>query len=105
MSTTLVVVLLALALVLFLVWIAWTDRPSELALKQAEASTRTMVATSPETSHVDVLMVGAGTMSTTLAMILKELDPGLKLCIVEKLDKIGKHRCPQQRRNRPRGKL
>lgn len=89
MSTTLVVVLLlALALVLFLVWVVWTDRPSELALKQAEASTRTMVAASPETSHVDVLMVGAGAMSTTLAMLLKELDPGLKLCIVEKLDNI-----------------
>lgn len=32
---------------------------------------------------VDVLMVGAGIMSATLAVLLKELDPGLKLEIAE----------------------
>lgn len=88
MSTTVVVLLLAVALVVFLIWIARTDKPSEVALSQATASTKTMVAHAPETTHVDVLMVGAGAMSTTLATILKELEPGFKLCIVEKLDEI-----------------
>lgn len=42
----------------------------------------------PVTSEVDVLMVGAGAMSTTLGMLLSQLDPELKLCMVEKLDSI-----------------
>ncbi|WP_174688586.1 malate:quinone oxidoreductase, partial [Pseudomonas jinjuensis] len=32
---------------------------------------------------LDVLLVGAGIMSATLATLLKELDPGIKLEIVE----------------------
>ena len=32
---------------------------------------------------VDVLLVGAGIMSATLAVLLKELDPSLKLEIAE----------------------
>jgi len=39
--------------------------------------------TSP--NHPDVLLVGAGIMSATLAMILKELDPSLKIEIYEVL--------------------
>jgi len=31
---------------------------------------------------VDVLLVGAGAMSSTLAMLLKQLDPSLKICVV-----------------------
>ncbi|MGQ3012145.1 MAG: malate dehydrogenase (quinone) [Flavobacteriales bacterium] len=38
-------------------------------------------------TQTDVLMVGAGIMSTTLAMLLKELDPDLKVRIHEVLDK------------------
>src|SRR5690606_7979952 len=34
---------------------------------------------------LDVVLVGAGIMSTTLAVLLKELDPGLKLEIVEQM--------------------
>lgn len=37
---------------------------------------------------VDALLVGAGAMSTTLAMMLNKLDPSLKICIVERLDQV-----------------
>lgn len=37
---------------------------------------------------VDALLVGAGAMSTTLAMMLNKLDPSLKLCMVERLDQV-----------------
>ncbi len=37
---------------------------------------------------VDVLLVGAGAMSTTLAMMLNKLDPSLKICMVERLDHV-----------------
>ena len=37
------------------------------------------------TNHPDVVLVGAGIMSATLAVILKELDPGLKIVIYEVL--------------------
>lgn len=40
------------------------------------------------TKTVDVLLVGAGAMSTTLGMILKQLDPSLKICMVERLDHV-----------------
>ena len=35
---------------------------------------------------VDVVLVGAGIMSATLAVLLKELDPGLKLEVIEAMD-------------------
>ncbi|WP_119395530.1 malate dehydrogenase (quinone) [Salinibius halmophilus] len=38
------------------------------------------------TEKVDVLLVGAGVMSTTLAMLLKSLDQSLSIAIVEALD-------------------
>ena len=37
------------------------------------------------TNHPDVVLVGAGIMSATLAVILKELDPGLKIDLYEVL--------------------
>ncbi|MFZ1344167.1 malate dehydrogenase (quinone) [Thiothrix eikelboomii] len=40
------------------------------------------------TNHVDVLLVGAGIMSATLGVLLKQLDPTLKLAIVEQLDDV-----------------
>ncbi|WP_343222670.1 malate dehydrogenase (quinone) [Marinobacterium ramblicola] len=40
------------------------------------------------TKTVDVLLVGAGAMSTTLGMLLKQLDPELKICMVERLDYV-----------------
>lgn len=36
----------------------------------------------------DVLLVGAGAMSSTLGMLLKELDPSLKIIMVERLDHV-----------------
>jgi len=39
----------------------------------------------PSTSHPDVVLIGAGIMSTTLAVVLKELDPSLKIEIYEVL--------------------
>src|SRR5580698_1570416 len=36
-------------------------------------------------NHADVILVGAGIMSATLAVFLKELDPGLKIEICEVL--------------------
>jgi len=40
------------------------------------------------TKTVDVLLVGAGAMSTTLGMLLKQLDPSMKICMVERLDHV-----------------
>ncbi|KEA62358.1 Malate:quinone oxidoreductase [Marinobacterium lacunae] len=37
---------------------------------------------------VDVLLVGAGAMSTTLGMLLKQLDPSIQICMVERLDYV-----------------
>jgi malate dehydrogenase (quinone) len=39
----------------------------------------------PSANHPDVVLVGAGIMSATLAVILKELDPSLKIEIYEVL--------------------
>lgn len=40
------------------------------------------------TKAVDVLLVGAGAMSTTLGMLLKQLDPSLKISMVERLGHV-----------------
>ena len=40
------------------------------------------------TKSVDVLLVGAGAMSTTLGIMLKQLDPSLKICMAERLDQV-----------------
>ena len=40
------------------------------------------------TKSVDVLLVGAGAMSTALGVMLKQLDPSLKISMVERLDEI-----------------
>ena len=37
---------------------------------------------------VDVLLVGAGAMSTTLGVLLKQLDPSMKIAMVERLDHV-----------------
>lgn len=44
-----------------------------------------MSTSSSSTSHPDVVLVGAGIMSATLAVILKELDPSLKIELFEVL--------------------
>jgi malate dehydrogenase (quinone) len=40
------------------------------------------------TSHPDVILIGAGIMSATLGIMLKELHPGLKIEIYERLDVV-----------------
>ena len=40
------------------------------------------------TKSVDVLLVGAGAMSTTLGMLLKQLNPALRICMVERLNQV-----------------
>ena len=41
------------------------------------------MATVASANHPDVVLIGAGIMSATLAVILKELDPSLKIEIYE----------------------
>src|ERR1700734_1654553 len=45
----------------------------------------TMTTTTQSTNQSDVVLIGAGIMSVTLAVILKELDPTLKIEIYEVL--------------------
>ncbi len=40
------------------------------------------------TKNVDVLLVGAGAMSSTLGMLLKQLDPSLSIAMVERLSDV-----------------
>ncbi len=40
------------------------------------------------TKNVDVLLVGAGAMSSTLGMLLKQLDPSLSMAMIERLDDV-----------------
>ena len=40
------------------------------------------------TSHPDVVLIGAGIMSATLGVMLKELHPALKIEVYERLDVI-----------------
>lgn len=42
------------------------------------------------TKSVDVLLIGAGAMGTTLGMLLQQLDPSLKVCMVERLDHVAR---------------
>lgn len=40
------------------------------------------------TSDIDVLLVGGGIMSATLAILLHRLDPALQICMVEQLEDV-----------------
>lgn len=44
--------------------------------------------TTPEFVDCDVLLIGAGIMSATVAVLLKELDPGLSVEVFERLDRV-----------------
>ncbi len=39
---------------------------------------------------IDVVLIGAGAMSTCLGMLLKQLDPTLKIIMIERLDDVAK---------------
>src|SRR5215472_11277494 len=43
----------------------------------------------PLVKKTDVVLMGAGIMSATLAMILKELDPNITIQVFERLDEAG----------------
>src|SRR4051812_16679358 len=43
----------------------------------------------PLVEKTDVVLMGAGIMSATLGMILKELDPDITIQVFERLDKAG----------------
>ena len=45
---------------------------------------------SQQYQSADVILVGAGTMSTTLAMLLSQLDPEIKIIIIEQLGEVAK---------------
>jgi malate dehydrogenase (quinone) len=47
-----------------------------------------MARTTPS-NRPDVLLIGAGVMSATLGVLLKELDPSLAITVVERLDQAG----------------
>ena len=42
----------------------------------------------PTIPRCDVVLIGAGIMSATLGVMLKELDPTLNLHIFERLDRV-----------------
>src|SRR3954468_7546201 len=44
----------------------------------------------PLVAKTDVVLMGAGIMSATLGMILKELDPNITIQVFERLDEAGK---------------
>ena len=46
-------------------------------------------AVKPLTQQTDVVLMGAGIMSATVGMILKELDPSITIQIFERLDQAG----------------
>jgi len=48
------------------------------------------VIVSEQYQAADVILVGAGTMSTTLAMLLSQLDPNIKITIIEQLTEVAK---------------
>ena len=41
-------------------------------------------------NNIDVVLIGAGAMSTCLGMLLKQLDPSLKIVMIERLDNVAK---------------
>ena len=52
------------------------------------AKEKASVSENPSSSPTDIVLVGAGIMSATLGMLLKELDPGLTIEIFESRDDV-----------------
>lgn len=57
-------------------------------MPHADTSSSTPMA-APAEEDLDVLIVGAGIMSTTLALMLRHLQPEWRICIVEAADAVG----------------
>src|SRR5258705_7076700 len=53
------------------------------------SASRNLIMRTPSTHHTDVVLVGAGIMSATLAVMLKELDPTLTIDVYEVLGDAG----------------
>ncbi|MGY3053572.1 L-2-hydroxyglutarate oxidase LhgO [Pedobacter sp. UYEF25] len=53
-----------------------------------------------DTDVADVLLIGAGIMSTTLSLILQELEPDLRIEIYERLTVAEQENKPGLHRNR-----
>ena len=60
----------------------------ELALAGLALAFGMFNAQAAETRKVDVMLVGGGIMSSTLAVWLNELEPGWSMEMVERLDKV-----------------
>lgn len=60
----------------------------KLALAGLALAIGMLNAQAAETRKVDVLLVGGGIMSSTLAVWLNELEPGWSMEMVERLDKV-----------------
>ncbi len=60
----------------------------ELALAGLALAFGMLNAQAAETRKVDVMLVGGGIMSSTLAVWLNELEPGWSMEMVERLDKV-----------------
>ena len=65
------------------------------------------MAASERVEEVDLVLVGAGIMSATLGVFLKELQPHLKLEVIESLpgEAARELGCLEQCRDRPRCQL
>lgn len=50
--------------------------------------TNAMLFDHPVTGEVDIVLIGAGIMSATLGVLLKELDPSLRIQVFERLDMV-----------------
>ncbi|WP_176516984.1 malate:quinone oxidoreductase, partial [Pseudomonas ceruminis] len=61
---------------------------SKLALAGFTLAWSVLSAQAAENRKVDVLLVGGGIMSSTLAVWLNELEPGWSMQMVERLDKV-----------------
>lgn len=71
-------IVLGLLAVAAFVWLLPHRPKSESAIRQNAFSQ----------DSYDILLIGAGAMSTTLGMLLQQLDPNLRICMVERLESV-----------------
>src|ERR1700678_451287 len=66
----------------------WKDNHSSLPDGTKPATFRAVMPENSPAAGPDAILVGAGIMSTTLAVLLKELEPDMTIEIFESLDTI-----------------